>query len=110
MAVQNVANVHTRVRFPSPAPSLDMSDKVGCRCLSDFIRVQMDVIGKHLDEHKYLRSMTDKDAALQSFISDYGWLMRELYCTRICEKRAECETAIQLSSIGDLLKDHLKKV
>jgi hypothetical protein len=70
----------------------------------------MDVIGKHLDEHKYLRSITDKEAALQSFISDYGWLMRELYCTRICEKRVGCETAAHLSESGDLLKHRVKKI
>ncbi len=79
-----------------------------CQCLSDFMKAQMDVVSKHLDEHKYLRNMGDKQEALQSFIAEYGWLIRELYCTRICEFRHECEIALQLSSSGDLLRNHVK--
>ena len=72
------------------------------------MKAQMDVVSKHLDEHKYLRNMADKQQALESFISDYGWLIRELYCTRICEHRQKCEIAVQLSSSGDLLRNHIK--
>ena len=72
------------------------------------MKTQMDVIAKHIDEHQYLRQMSDKQEALASFINDYGWLMRELYCTRICEFRASCQIAQQLSSSGDLLRDHVK--
>ena len=79
-----------------------------CECLSDFMKAQMDVVSKHLDEHRYLRSMADKQQALESFIKDYGWLIREMYCTRICEHRSTCEIAIQLSSSGDLLRNHVK--
>ena len=79
-----------------------------CQCLSDFMKTQIDVIGKHLDEHKYLRNITDKNEALSSFINDYGWLIRELYCTRICPYRDTCEVAIELKANGDLLKNHIK--
>lgn len=85
-------------------------DSHQCECLKDFMATQIDVIKKHLDEHKYLRKIEDKNEALSSFIGDYGWLIRELYCTRICEHRATCEVALQLSSSGDLLRDHLPKV
>jgi len=67
------------------------------------MKTQMDVVKKHLDEHKYLRKISDKEEALDSFISDYGWLIRELYCTKICDKRDECEIATDLSGSGDLL-------
>jgi hypothetical protein len=70
------------------------------------MKAQMDVISKHLDEHKYLRNMDDKGEALQSFIKDYGWLIREMYCTRICGKKDNCEISQQLSSSGDLLRNH----
>ena len=79
-----------------------------CKYLSDFTKAQMDIIYKHLDEHKYLRNIGDKQEALQSFINDFGWLFREMYCTRICEHRQECEIASQLSSSGDLLSNHVK--
>ena len=83
-----------------------MSSK--CECLSEFMKAQMDIISKHIDEHKYLRHMDDKQQALQSFIEDYGWLIRELYCTKICGKKDTCEIAEQLSSSGDLLRNHIK--
>ena len=81
-----------------------------CQCLRDFMLTQMDVISKHLDEHKYLRNIDDKEKALSSFIDDYGWLIREMYCTKVCEKRVGCEIASQLSSSGDLLRNRKKQI
>ena len=73
------------------------------------MRAQMDVVSKHLDEHKYLRNLSDKDEALASFIEDYGWLIREIYCSQICPKREDCDTAEKMRKRGDLLQDHPKK-
>lgn len=69
----------------------------------------MIVINKHLDEHKYLRKISDKQEALESFINDYGWLVREIFCTHICSDRNECEIASDLSGSGDLLSKRIKK-
>ena len=79
-----------------------------CECLSDFMKTQMDVVSKHIEEHRYLRSMDDRQQALESFIKDYGWLIREMYCVSICGKRNECEISQQLSNSGDLLRNHTK--
>ena len=73
------------------------------------MRTQCDVVKKHLDEHKYLRKIEDKEEALDSFINDYGWLIRELYCTRICEHSENCEIAEDLKQTGDLLSKRIKK-
>lgn len=100
------ATLETLVRVQHGAP-ISMSEKK-CKHLSAFMRTQLDVVRKHLDEHKYLRKISSRDEALNSFISDYGWLIRELYCTRICEHRAECEISTELSSSGDLLRNHIK--
>ena len=80
-----------------------------CQRLSEFMKAQIEIVQKHLDEHKYLRRIETKEEALDSFIGDYGWLIRELYCTRICEMRIGCKIAAHLSSSGDLLRDHVKK-
>ena len=72
------------------------------------MEAQLEVVRRHLDEHKYLRKIGDKDEALTSFINDYGWLIRELYCTKICELRDGCEIATEMSSSGDLLSKHVK--
>ena len=83
--------------------------EVSCKHLREFMQTQLEVVRKHLDEHKYLRRIDDKNEALDSFIRDYGWLIREMYCTKICEIRDGCEIASHLSQSGDLLKDHLPK-
>ena len=44
-----------------------------CQCFSDFMKAQMEIIKKHIDEHKYLRHTEDKQEAMASFIADYGW-------------------------------------
>jgi hypothetical protein len=79
-----------------------------CDCLADFMKAQRDIISRHLDEHKYLRHINDREEAVGTFIEDYGWLMREMYCTRICNKRDTCSVALELSSSGDLLRNHTK--
>lgn len=80
-----------------------------CKELSKFMKTQCDVVKKHIDEHKYLRKIEDKNEALDSFIADYGWLIRELYCTRICENSENCEIAEDLKKDGDLLSKRVKK-
>jgi hypothetical protein len=80
-----------------------------CKELSKFMKTQCDVVKKHIDEHKYLRKIEDKEEALDSFINDYGWLIRELYCTRICENCENCEIAEDLKQTGDLLSKRVKK-
>lgn len=81
---------------------------VSCKHLSEFMKTQLEVVRKHLEEHMYLRKISDRDKALETFISDYGWLIRELYCTKICEVRGNCQIASELSSSGDLLRNHVK--
>ena len=83
---------------------------VSCQHLKDFMKAQLEVIGRHLDEHKYLRHMEDKNEALASFINDYGWIIREIYCTHVCELRDSCDIATELSRSGDLLSSHTKEI
>ena len=82
--------------------------EVSCQRLSEFMKAQLEVVRKHLDEHKYLRRIEDSNEALDSFIKDYGWLIREMYCAKICSIRDGCEIASQMSSSGDLLRNHVK--
>jgi hypothetical protein len=80
-----------------------------CQCLADFMKAQRDIIARHLEEHKYLRHIDDKEKAVGTFIEDYGWLIREMYCVNICNSRTTCEIAQQLSASGDLLRNHVKQ-
>ena len=93
------------VRFPHPPPLM----KTKCSRLNKFMKTQTDVIHKHLGEHKWLRKIEDDNTALESFINDYGWLIREMYCAHICDERSDCTIADKLKKDGDLLRDHLPK-
>jgi len=73
------------------------------------MKTQLEVVKRHLDEHKYLRQIEDKNEALDSFIKDYGWLIREMYCTTACPHRVGCTIASHLSESGDLLRNKLPK-
>jgi len=83
---------------------------VSCQHLKDFMKTQLEVIARHLDEHKYLRNIQGREEAVASFIQDYGWLMREMYCTKICKLQDGCQIASELKTTGDLLKNHVKPV
>jgi hypothetical protein len=81
---------------------LKMEEK--CVHLADFLNTEMAIIRRHLDEHIFLRHLGSKNEAIQSFINDYGWLMRELYCTKVCADREQCKRAQMLNQFGDLLR------
>lgn len=80
-----------------------------CTHLKDLLDTEMAVIRRHLDEHIFLRKLNDRTEAIHSFIQDYGWLMRELYCAHICAKRAHCAIAVEMRTEGDLLHKRLRK-
>lgn len=84
-----------------------MKDKQ-CKQLSRFVKTQLEIVKKHLDEHRFLRHIEDKNEALKSFIEDYGWLIREIYCAEVCEDREECEIADEMKMSGDLLSKRVK--
>ena len=73
------------------------------------MKTQMGVIERHLGEHKWLRKIEDDNQALESFINDYGWLIREMYCAHVCEEREDCEIADKLKKEGDLLRHKHQK-
>ena len=86
-----------------------IQETVTCQRLPPFMKAQFEVILRHLDEHKYLRHEDDKNKAVQTFIEDYGWLIREMYCSSVCDYRDRCPIAKRLVERGDLLEDHLPK-
>ena len=71
--------------------------------------MELDIMRKHIGEHAYLRGIGDIDSATESFIQDYGWLMRELYCSRMCPVREVCPVAQEMLSTGDLLRNRAGK-
>lgn len=64
-----------------------------CEKLKNLLECQMEVIERHIDEHKWFNQISDKEKGMSDFIKKYGWIMRELYCGFACELREQCEMA-----------------
>lgn len=65
-----------------------MSEK--CNKLKEFMSCQLEVIQRHIDEHKWLNGIEDKDKAVNDFVKKFGWIIRELYCLYSCSEKDKC--------------------
>ncbi|HDQ23132.1 MAG TPA: hypothetical protein ENN28_04175 [Candidatus Uhrbacteria bacterium] len=66
-----------------------------CTHLRELLKVQKNIIERHIDDHKWFLHIPDRQEAIADFIEKFGWIMRELYCGYICSVRLECEIAKQ---------------
>jgi|GEM_PF-780599 len=64
-----------------------------CTYLAKFLRVQREILSRHIDEHLWCRHIADDEEGKADFLNEFGWLMRELYCGFACENRHNCEIA-----------------
>jgi len=64
-----------------------------CNRIKDILDAQIDIIERHVDQHKWFQQIEDRDEAIRDFIEKYGFIMREFYCSRICEDRFDCSLA-----------------
>jgi hypothetical protein len=64
-----------------------------CIHLGDILNAQIEIIERHIDEHKWFQGIADKDKAISDFIQKYAFVMREFYCSQVCKDRLECELA-----------------
>lgn len=62
-----------------------------CEHLKEFMKCQMEVIQRHIDEHKWLNQIPDPNIAVSDFIKRYGWIMREMYCMYSCPDKDNCD-------------------
>lgn len=61
-----------------------------CIHLTEFMKLQKEVLIKHLSNHKYYRHIKDENQGVFSFIQEYGFAMREVYC-RCCRDKKDCD-------------------
>ena len=61
-----------------------------CEHLREFLDLEVDVIKRHLNDHKWFHHIIDENDGVKDFIKSYGWLIREMYCSAICEARDTC--------------------
>jgi len=72
-----------------------------CVQLSVFLQVEREIIEKHIEDHKWFRKIADYNQGVADFIQNYGWLMREMYCSHICKERANCALAKSMTTVQD---------
>jgi len=66
-----------------------------CQRIGDILKAQIDIIERHIDQHKWFHHIENKEEAVADFIEKYGFIMREYYCSRICEDGFKCEIALR---------------
>jgi hypothetical protein len=64
-----------------------------CKRIREILDAQIDIIERHVDQHKWFQHIEKRDEAIVDFIEKYGFIMREFYCSRICQDRHSCELA-----------------
>lgn len=73
-----------------------------CTHMQDLMKVQREIITRHIDEHKWFQHIADKNEGVSDFLDKFGWIMRELICGHFCEDRFDCAAAQKyLSSKSD---------
>jgi hypothetical protein len=66
----------------------DQSDY--CQKLKDFLEIERKIIIRHIDDHKWFNKIEDKNEGVADFIQKYGWIIKEMYCTYMCENKDGC--------------------
>lgn len=59
--------------------------------LQQFLTIEIELIERHIDKHKWFNHIADRDAAIADFIEKYGWLIRDCYCSYTCPNRNQCQ-------------------
>lgn len=51
-----------------------------CKRTSQTMKIEIDLIKKHLDKHKGYHHLSDDEIAITDFLNKYAWIMREAVC------------------------------
>jgi hypothetical protein len=70
-----------------------MTEQEGCKHLNDLLKTEIPIFKRHLQRHKWFRHIQDDNEALISFINEYGFICREMFCGYICPSKDECKLA-----------------
>jgi hypothetical protein len=69
-----------------------------CECLDALLNCEVDIIKRHLANHKWYNAIPGEAEGIADFIKKYGWLMRDLYCGYTCPSRGICALGIQVGA------------
>ena len=62
-----------------------------CNHSGELIKIELEIIKRHISQHKWFQHIENEDEAIMDFVEKYGWLMRECYCEYVCPDRDKCD-------------------
>lgn len=74
-----------------------------CTRLKEFMKIQLEIVERHLNDHKYYQQIENENEGVRDFIDKFAWLIRETHCLYHCEDRDVCQIS------KDLIKKYEKK-
>ena len=84
-----------------------MNPDIHCTNLKGLLTTERAAIRCHLNSSAVAGHLTDRREAVRLFVEGYGGLMRNLYCSHICEDRGHCEAVRMRRTPGDLLQEQV---
>ena len=55
------------------------------------MKIQREIISRHIDDHKWLNGIADKNEGIADFVKKYAWVIRETFCSYMCENKDTCQ-------------------
>lgn len=72
-----------------------MTEINSCTHLEDILKAEVPLIKRHIERHKWFKHIGNENDAMIDFIEMYGFIMREFYCTYVCDERKSCNLSKQ---------------
>lgn len=79
--------------------AMEITSNNKCTHLVEFLNAELEVMNKHLKDHKWFNHIEKEDEALIDFNNKFGWLMREFYCRFACPEKDNCIISKDLKKI-----------
>jgi len=73
-----------------------------CHKVPEVMAMEIEVIKKHINNHKYYNNILSDEDAIVDFINKYAWVMREAVCAFCSDIRCECSRLNPDSEMPDL--------
>lgn len=58
--------------------------------------IESKLIQEHIDRYKWYKGIEDYNKAIILFIEEYDFIIKEIYCSRVCQKRNKCIISFEM--------------
>lgn len=71
----------------------------GCVNLVKLLDVEKKIIQRHIKKHKWMNHIEDVTEGTIDFINKFGWVMKEIYCEAVCDRKDDCEIYLHIKEL-----------